>query len=498
MDVWNSRALDVHKWSEHSEVNLFIDELWNKFTGSYPEHVATKRGKQPKTKLKNQFKVLLLDLFVCWSEDEAQCIGVSRNVNEYLSVESRYNKLHISKLMIKFTDQLTALGWIDFVNGSYNHEDPTKNRTSRIKPAQPLIAKFNEATFGIDAVQTTPDRECIILKLKTVEVNEVGEESSVNGEIEYEDTAETKKMRSQLMAYNDLLQCTHVDIRDLDKPLIERRVLTKHGPRDYKVKTTQANKFVRRIFSEASWESHGRFYGGFWQQVDEETRSKIFIDHHETVEVDFKALHINLLYACFVGEPLVEGQDPYLLKSFRFSNEDIDTQRKRIKRLVLQAINAKSRESAFRAFRNELKKGDPDKRLTDIELNDLLNTFINFHPKLEPYMCKGLANDLMYIDGKITAGIINRLTAQSIPVLTIHDSYIVKVHDYEALRIAMYQSALEIIGSDLYAVQELMPVFPNAPHSYSLEQYLFEISHYRISEGYEKRLKQWKVHSAKS
>lgn len=493
MDVWNSRALDVHKWSEHPEVTLFIDELWNEFAEAFPEHVATKRGKQPKTKPQNQFKVLILDLFVCWSEDNDQCIGVSRNVTEYLSVDSRYNKLHISKLIIKFSDQLTALGWIEFVNGSYNHEDPTKNRTSRIKPAQPLIDKFNEATFGIDVVRTAPSRECIILKLKTVDVNEVGEESSVNNEIEYEDTTETVRMRSDLMAYNDLLHRTHIDIRDLDKPIIERRVMTKHGPRIYWIKVTQANKFVRRIFSDASWDSHGRFYGGFWQQVDEETRSKIFIDHHETVEVDFKALHITLLYACFVGEPLAQGQDPYLLKSFRFSREDVDLQRGRIKRLVLQAINAKSRESAFRAFRNELKKGDPDKRLTDTELNNLLDTFINFHPKLEPYICRGMANDLMYIDGKITAGIINRLTALSIPVLTIHDSYIVKVQDYEALRIAMYQSALEVTGSDLYAVQELMPVFPNAPHSYSLEQYLSEISHYRISEGYEKRFKQWKI-----
>ena len=36
----NSRPLDVHRWSDHSEVKQLIDQLWSVFTEKYPEHVA--------------------------------------------------------------------------------------------------------------------------------------------------------------------------------------------------------------------------------------------------------------------------------------------------------------------------------------------------------------------------------------------------------------------------------------------------------------------------
>ena len=496
MNVWNSRALDVHRWSEYPQVNIFIDDLWETFASHYPEHIATKRGKQPKTKPKNQFKVLLLDLFVCWQEDEDQCIGISRNVNAYLSVDSRYNKLHISKLMIKLTDQLTELGWIDFVNGSYNHEDPSKNRTSRIKPADYLIKRFAEAEFGIDAIGTAESRECIILKSKTLELDALGNEVTINEEIEYEDTQATELMRSSLRRYNDLLQRTHIDIRDLEKPIIEREVQTKYGPRTYKVKVTQANKFVRRIFGNASWESHGRFYGGFWQQVDEDTRSRIFIDHHETIEVDFKSLHIYLLYAYYVKEPLPFGTDPYALKSFARSNEPPDAQRARLKTLLLQAINASSRKAAFGAFRNEHAKNHPDKKLKNVQLNQLLDDFIAEHSKLEPYICSGLANELMYIDGCITFEIIKRLTQQNIPVLTIHDSYIVKLEDYEVLRHTMSLAASMVIGHELYAEQDLTPIKCDHSHAFEMEQYLNKTQHYPIASGYEVRFMKWREYLA--
>jgi hypothetical protein len=495
MNVWNSRALDVHRWSEYPQVNIFIDGLWETFASHYPEYIATKRGKQPKTKPKNQFKVLLLDLFVCWQEDEDQCIGISRNVNAYLSVDSRYNKLHISKLIIKLTDQLTELGWVDFINGSYNHEDPSKNRTSRIKPADYLIKRFAEAEFGIDSIGTAEGRECIILKSKTLELDALGNEATINEEIEYEDTQETEVMRSSLRRYNDLLQRTHIDIRDLDKPIIEKEVQTKFGPRTYKVKVTQSNKFVRRIFSNASWESHGRLYGGFWQQVNEDTRSRIFIDHHETIEVDFKSLHIYLLYAYYVKEPLPFGTDPYTLKSFASSDESSDVQRARLKTLLLQAINASSRIAAFGAFRNEHGKDHPDKKLKNTQLSQLLEDFLAEHPKLEPYICSGLANELMYIDGCITFEIIRRLTQLNIPVLTVHDSYIVKLEDYEELRHTMYLAATRVIGHELYAVQELIPIQCDYSHAFELEQYMNSISHYMICKGYEERYSVWKSYN---
>ena len=57
MDVWNSRPLDVHRWSDYSEVNTFIGKLWDVFSTSYPSYNTVKRGPKPKSSTKNQFKV---------------------------------------------------------------------------------------------------------------------------------------------------------------------------------------------------------------------------------------------------------------------------------------------------------------------------------------------------------------------------------------------------------------------------------------------------------
>ena len=78
-------------------------------------------------------------------------------------------------------------------------------------------------------------------------------------------------------------------------------------------------------------------------------------------------------------------------------SEENSVLRSRVKRLTLQAINAKTRESAFSAFRSQCKAGDPEKRLTNIELNDLLEAFLTEHPALRPYVSKGIANELMYL-----------------------------------------------------------------------------------------------------
>jgi hypothetical protein len=45
----------------------------------------------------------------------------------------------------------------------------------------------------------------------------------------------------------------------------------------------------------ANWKRGGRFYRGWWQQIDKEDRCKIYINDKPTLEVDFKAFHPNLL-----------------------------------------------------------------------------------------------------------------------------------------------------------------------------------------------------------
>ena len=66
-DYEHSRPLDVHRWSDHPEVNAFVDRI-------YKEHIH-QSGTNTQIK-KKHLKVVLLDLYVAWSDDPSLNIAV--------------------------------------------------------------------------------------------------------------------------------------------------------------------------------------------------------------------------------------------------------------------------------------------------------------------------------------------------------------------------------------------------------------------------------------
>ena len=87
-----------------------MDSLWTLFTEHYPEHVSVQRGRKTLGKIKEQFRVLILDLYVCWLEDPEQYLGVHLGKTAYTS-NSRYNSLFISFKLVGLIHQCRALGW---------------------------------------------------------------------------------------------------------------------------------------------------------------------------------------------------------------------------------------------------------------------------------------------------------------------------------------------------------------------------------------------------
>src|SRR6056300_406714 len=159
----NSRPLDVHIWSDHPEVKQLIDLLWSVFVEAFPEHVAVKRGTKPKADNKTQFKVLILDLYVSYLEDPLQWIGMHQSPTQFEGVNSRYNALHISPILITYRHQLHELGWIEFKRGRYFRENPKWNFVSRLRASQWLQDQFGELKLEADDIGYASNRECIVL-----------------------------------------------------------------------------------------------------------------------------------------------------------------------------------------------------------------------------------------------------------------------------------------------------------------------------------------------
>ena len=60
-----SRPFDVHKWSDHPEVNNFVNSIYN-------NHFKLQKSNV----LKKQLKVVLLDLYIAWLQHSKMKIGI--------------------------------------------------------------------------------------------------------------------------------------------------------------------------------------------------------------------------------------------------------------------------------------------------------------------------------------------------------------------------------------------------------------------------------------
>jgi hypothetical protein len=473
-NINNSRPFDVHVWSDYPEFNQIVNKLWVKY---FPlGDVIVRQGPVPKAITKVHFKTLLLDLYVCWISDPNMYLGIFMSKSKW-KPNSRYNALHLSFRMVAIIKKLEAVGLVGVELGR-------QGTLTRIRATRQLQLLFRDLKFPISEVTFGYMEETIILRDAPEESDKKNaRKSKKKPDMEYVDTAETIRMRGVLNKYNELLSKSRLDVFSLEVPYIDRKIEKGERAGDTSpLYIDHRNTFVKRVFNNASWEAGGRFYGGWWQSINEELRSEIMINDNPVVEIDFTAMHIALLQA-EVAEKLepdlvvVKGSesqqksdlfdkfsasrfigtddapnandDPYTLDKTIFPHKNDFDQRKVVKKLVLMAINASSRTSAFSAFRSDNPKGDPLRKMTNAELSQLLDAFIEKHPKLEPFLCALKWGELMYLDSRIAESVIEQLTDKSIPVLCVHDSFIVADKQKHELLRAMDRACNQVIGRNI-------------------------------------------------
>ncbi len=444
-----SRLLDVHRFSDHPEVNQFVNEFWQQHLSHY---FPTKtRGPKAASSPKLMFKVLFLDLYVAWLEDPNLCISISRRDSAY-RVGSRYNLLHISKKIIDVVDALLELGFIEQKLGTEG-----SGKVTRIWPLQPLIDYFRTAAFSEFLIDVHADKECIVLTSKVISFDNEEKEIKSTEEVQYEDKEapfDIAGVREDLRAYNALLRQTQIDIGSEQSPLVTREHFNRKQKRfeTRRISLRHDNKFVRRIFYRENWNHGGRYHGGWWQQVPSELRKDILINDQQTVEVDYSGFHAYIAYGL---EGLQPPKDPYTLDTLHAPLTP-QQQRGAVKLLVLTAINAEDQKSAFAAFRDEKNREqrhlpkDQKISFTDKLLTQLLNQFILENKPIEHYLCADKGVELMAIDGRITTRIINHFSHKEIPVLTVHDSYVIQSEYEQQLIDQMALAAKAEIGDFLF------------------------------------------------
>ena len=362
----HSRLLDMHLGSDLAEVNTFVEDVCSEYFGS-----------QLSEKRRANLKVLLFNLYDAWLHDADLCIAINLNERRY-KARSRYNSRGISRLIIPLMRELVDAGLIHFAPGYYPRGGQAgKGRLSRIWPSETLLQHFRKARFSPFEIDYHEDRECIVLR------------DEDKNDIEYEDTPETIRMRNVLFAYNQLLKNTHIDCSHLDKSYILKKDKSR-------IDINQNKKFVRRIFNNSSWKQGGRFYGGWWQQIGGDNRSRIRLDGRRTIEIDYSGLHIVLLYARIGINYFVEygfKSDPYEINLSAIN--DLDLKRWLAKNTLLMAVNAVDEETTVRAVRHKARESEITAEglsLTDQLLKEILDQLKAKHPRISDWLCSGAGN----------------------------------------------------------------------------------------------------------
>ena len=496
-----SRPFDVHVWSEHPEVNNFIDQVYALLPAEVIGRVESKSNNKG-TLPKHLLKVVLMDLFVAWKQDPELCIGISL-ANAAYKVGSRYNGLHLSKKLPIIVHALRELGLLDWENHSHSKTNPKGNRTTRIRASDQLQELFKEAPLREQLVQFNTNKETIVLR--DIDEDDPGvqayKKSKSKGakgvvEMEYDDDELPLYLhtaRDDLAAYNALLNRSHIDIGILEEPNYSYTKREKSGvENEVTMFLHQGRHHVRRIFSRGSFHLNGRFNGGWWQQCPKKLRRHIFINRQQTAEIDYSGLHPRIL-AAEKGYEL--SGDPYEVPSLKAYEFDSDTQRMLMKGFVLVAINAADATQAYGAFRsgNQNKFSFP---LTKKLFEALWSAFEEAHPPLAECLFSDQGIRLMNVDSRIAAEVINEFVSLNEPILTLHDSFLVRVRKLDLLEDAMASASEKVVGRKLnFGLDRMLTSldqvlkFDESLKRSALEGYLKD---YAFFPAYDQRWREWK------
>jgi hypothetical protein len=181
-----------------------------------------------------------------------------------------------------------------------------------------------------------------------------------------------------------------------------------------------------RIFNDGSFARGGRFYCGLqnWPKAPVKLRSHVTIDGDATAELDFEALHVQMLYA---REGVRYRGDPYDVDGFP---RDV------IKLASLVAINAAARPQAIGALRNE----------GVAQAEEALAAFERRHRRLRGYLNSEVGKELQYEDSRIAERVMLAALAADEGIIPVHDSFIVRASFEGTLRRAMVAAFEEEYG----------------------------------------------------
>ena len=402
-----------------------FDQLFSEIAAQAVAHEARTRRRDANTERRFRYAVrmILLEAWRALQSIPPRDCSIHLSKQHYKS-GSRYGDTMLAYRQVKAAyDVLKELGYVHQTRKGYWDPHMLQGRLTSYQATPKLCSAFAHFNgFAAFAKNDAPEAEVILLRIK-----DEGRKS-LN---EYHNTAVTQKHRENLSKINRCLQRHWLDL-ELENTayaaLAER--ITNHpdkNPIDFSQRT------LVRIFNSITFDSGGRFYRGWWQNLPSEYRKYLTIDTKRTAEFDFSQMNPNMLY-CLAGADM-GATDAY--------DRVLDGQHRK---LVKQAFN--SMVQAKGSLQQCPKTIDLSG--TGLTWATLRKAILRSHKPINDYFFKGYGNKLQYEDSCIAEQVMLHFTKSDIPIYPVHDSFIMH-HGYgPELEEAMNKAFYERFGRDIH------------------------------------------------
>ena len=332
---------------------------------------------------------LICNLICCTWESQDQLVHYSRDNNHYAQTRLYHPHWYSRRKVVSAVESLVEAGLVEDFKTAPSQSALFR---SRVKATSKLITNI--------PLQSVDD-----MKFHVSETIWLKDENKRL--MNYKPTSEVRKIRRDTEAQNKFLASLKLEIAHPDLKIDECGLLRLPDNR-----INLNRRALYRIFNNGRWDSGGRFFGGWWQNIPSKYREAILINGESVIEKDYRTCHPRLLYG-ILGKRM-PYDDPYVIE---------DVPRTFVKKALNTLINSSDRPTAIKAIARPfaIKEIKGSHQIAE----QIAVAVERRNPELRQFFGTGIGLKLQRIDSDMCSTIQRTLRDQGIPTLSVHDSFLV-------------------------------------------------------------------------
>ena len=366
------------------------------------------------------FKVMipLLANLICHylNGDPGQGVAVPLAKRDLGKKTNRYEPLSFPRSFPKMLKALTDLGFVRVTKGQYSGL-PGQSKRSTVRAAPKLVQLIRKHGLTAGDFRGQDDQEVIILKRPKRGYGDEGER------IDYVDTPTTNRYRAELQSINAWLRKGDIEFK----------------PTAYKKRVNVSARQLRRQFTLGRFDSGGRLFGGFWENLPKPVRLLgLRIEGGRVVGLDYS--HLNPVLAYYLADAEPPPGDAYALPGLEDHREG-----------VKKVFNAMLFKHTVTKFPQGARKLFP-RRATCAEVTAAI---LQRHPKLKPLLSNPeTGHRLQFLESEVMMRVVRQCQKYNIIALPVFDCVVVRASAEESVRRIMVHEFKAVTNLDIPVKRE--------------------------------------------